>query len=106
MRDLHTAIWMARVKYKAASLRELVQKSVISEAELAAFQAAYDYLWRIRNELHYLSKRKNEQLHFDKQEAIAAFSRLPEQQQGAGGRAVHAGLLRPCRARSSTWPPA
>lgn len=73
LRDLHTAIWMARVKYKAASLRELVQKSVISEAELAQFQAAFDYLWRIRNELHYLSKRKNEQLHFDKQEAIAAF---------------------------------
>lgn len=73
LRDLHTAIWMARVKFKAASLRELVQKSVISEAELGAFQSAYDYLWRIRNELHYLSKRKNEQLHFDKQEAIAHF---------------------------------
>ena len=73
LRDLHTAIWMARVKYKTASLRELVQKSVISEAELEQFEAAFDYLWRIRNELHYLSKRKNEQLHFDKQEAIAAF---------------------------------
>jgi [protein-PII] uridylyltransferase len=73
LRDLHTAIWMARVKYKAATLRELVQKSVLSEEELAAFHAAYDYLWRIRNELHYLSKRKNEQLQFDKQEAIAAF---------------------------------
>ena len=73
LRDLHTAIWMARVKFKAASLGELVRKSVISEAELVQFQAAFDYLWRIRNELHYLSKRKNEQLHFDKQEAIAAF---------------------------------
>lgn len=73
LRDLHTAVWMARVKYKTASLRELVQKSVISEEELAAFLSAYDYLWRIRNELHYLSKRKNEQLHFDKQEAIATF---------------------------------
>ncbi len=73
LRDLHTSIWMARVRYKAASLRELVQKSVISEAELAAFESAYDYLWRIRNELHYLSKRKNDQLQFDKQEAIATF---------------------------------
>jgi [protein-PII] uridylyltransferase len=73
LRDLHSAVWIARVKYKAASLRELVQKSVISEAELEAFAAAYDFLWRIRNELHYQSKRKNDQLHFDKQEAIAAF---------------------------------
>lgn len=73
LRDLHTAIWMARVKFKCANLRELVHKSVISEVEKESFEAAYDYLWRIRNELHYQSKRKNDQLHFDKQEAIATF---------------------------------
>jgi len=73
LRDLHTAQWMARVKYKAATMRELVQKSVLTEEEFATFEAAYDYLWRIRNELHYQSKRKNDQLQFDKQEAIAVF---------------------------------
>lgn len=82
LRDLHTAVWMARVKYKAASLRELVQKSVISEAEQDAFNAAYDYLWRIRNELHYQSRRKNDQLHFDKQEAIAAFLGYADNRKG------------------------
>lgn len=82
LRDLHTAIWMARVKYKAATMRELVQKSVLSEAELAAFESAYDYLWRIRNELHYQSKRKNDQLHFDKQEAIAAFLGYTDSRKG------------------------
>jgi [protein-PII] uridylyltransferase len=73
LRDLHTALWMARVKYKAAGLRDLVKKSVLSEREMEEFQAALSYLWRIRNELHYLSKRKNDQLHFDQQEAIAQF---------------------------------
>ena len=85
LRDLHTSVWMARVKYKAASLRELVQKSMITEAELAAFESAYDYLWRIRNELHYQSKRKNDQLHFDKQEAIAVFLGYTD---GRKGKAV------------------
>ena len=82
LRDLHTAIWMARVRFKAATMRELVQKSVISEAELAAFESAYDYLWRIRNELHYQSKRKNDQLQFDKQEAIAAFLGYADNRKG------------------------
>ena len=73
LRDLHTALWMARVKFKAASLRDLIKKGVLSEQELEEFKAAQDYLWRVRNELHYLSKRKNDQLHFDQQEAIAHF---------------------------------
>jgi [protein-PII] uridylyltransferase len=82
LRDLHTAIWMARVKYKAATMRELVLKSVLSEAELSDFETAYDYLWRIRNELHYQSKRKNDQLQFDKQEAIAAFLGYTDSRKG------------------------
>jgi [protein-PII] uridylyltransferase len=35
--------------------------------------AALDYLWRIRNELHYLAGRKNDQLTFDAQTSIARF---------------------------------
>ena len=34
LRDLHTALWLAKVKYKVHSLDELVQKAIISEAEL------------------------------------------------------------------------
>lgn len=73
LRDLHTALWMARVKYKAPDLRELVKKGVLSEHEMDEFQDSLSFLWRIRNELHYLSKRKNDQLHFDQQEKIARF---------------------------------
>ncbi len=74
LRDLHTALWMARVKYKAKSLRELLIKGVISEQELQAFEDAYDYLWRIRNELHFQLKRKTDQIQFESQEKIAASS--------------------------------
>lgn len=73
LRDLHTAVWMLRVKYKAKSLRDLLKKGVISDHEMESIESAYDYLWRIRNELHYQSKRKTDQLQFDKQEEIAAF---------------------------------
>jgi [protein-PII] uridylyltransferase len=73
LRDLHTALWVARVKFKARTLRELVIKGVVTERQASEFDEALDYLWRIRNELHYLSGRKNDQIHFDQQEQIARF---------------------------------
>jgi [protein-PII] uridylyltransferase len=73
LRDLHTALWVARVKFKARSLRELIIKGILTEGKGRAFEEACDYLWHIRNELHYLSERKNDQIHFDQQEKIARF---------------------------------
>ncbi|WP_429884386.1 [protein-PII] uridylyltransferase [Geoalkalibacter halelectricus] len=73
LRDLHSALWVAQVKYKAHTLKELVIKGVISERERQDFEEALDYLWRIRNELHYLTTRKSDQMQFNHQEKIAEF---------------------------------
>ena len=73
LRDLHTAMWVAKIKYKVDEPRELVIKGVLSEEEVGIYFAALDYLWRIRNELHYLAGRKNDQLTFDAQTSIARF---------------------------------
>ena len=58
---------------KPKNLRELLKKGVISDREMQEIEAAYDYLWRIRNELHFQCKRKTDQIQYDKQEQIAAF---------------------------------
>src|ERR1039457_2512353 len=71
LRDLQTTLWVARVKYKFSDHKELIIKGILSEEELASYHAALDYLWRIRNELHYFSGRKNEQLTFDAQVHLA-----------------------------------
>jgi [protein-PII] uridylyltransferase len=73
LRDLQTAMWVARVKYKFSDPKELIIKGILSEEELESYHAALDYLWRIRNELHYFSGRKNDQLTFDAQIHLAAF---------------------------------
>ncbi|HWI39971.1 MAG TPA: [protein-PII] uridylyltransferase, partial [Verrucomicrobiae bacterium] len=73
LRDLHTALWIAKVKYKVSELRELIVKGILSEEELEQYHAAQSYLWRIRNELHYFSGRKNDQLTFDAQVHLASF---------------------------------
>ena len=73
LRDLHTAMWVAKIKYKVDEPRELVMKGVLSEDELGLYYSSLNYLWRIRNELHYLAGRKNDQLTFDAQTSIARF---------------------------------
>jgi len=73
LRDLQTALWVARVKFKFSDTKELIVKGIMTEEELASYHAALDYLWRIRNELHYFSGRKNEQLTFEAQVHLAEF---------------------------------
>jgi len=73
LRDLQAALWMAQAKYKCRNMRELIIKGIVTERQGEEFERALDYLWRIRNELHYLSTGKNEQLRFDQQEKIAYF---------------------------------
>jgi len=73
LRDLQTAMWVARVKFKFSDLRELIIKGILDEEELETYYAALDYLWRLRNELHYFNGRKNDQLTFDAQVHLAKF---------------------------------
>lgn len=73
LRDLQTAMWVARVKYRFSYMAELITKGVLSYEELESYNAALDYLWRIRNELHYFTGRKNEQLNFEAQVHLASF---------------------------------
>jgi [protein-PII] uridylyltransferase len=72
LRDIQTAVWVAKLKFKITAMRELVIKGILSEEELEGFAAAKSYLWRLRNELHYLAGRKNDQITFEAQAALAA----------------------------------
>jgi [protein-PII] uridylyltransferase len=71
LRDLHTALWLAKVKYKIHSVEELVQRAIITAPELSEVLEARDFLFRVRNSLHFLSKRHFDQLTFEYQERIA-----------------------------------
>ncbi len=71
LRDLHTALWLAKVKYKVRMLEELVRKAIISEAELQEVIEARDFLWRARNTLHFLTGRHFDQLTFEYQDRMA-----------------------------------
>lgn len=62
LRDIHTAIWLASAKFGARTLRELADKGLITERERRATDEALTFLWRVRNELHFLAGHKNDVL--------------------------------------------
>jgi [protein-PII] uridylyltransferase len=72
LRDLHTAMWMAKVKFRTNSVTQLVQKGIITKRELEELEAAHDFLFRVRNALHFFSGQHQDQLTFEYQERIAA----------------------------------
>jgi [protein-PII] uridylyltransferase len=71
LRDIHTAMWLAKVKYVVRDLHDLMAKGVLIEREHAEIAAARDFLWRVRNALHFLSGQHLDQLTFEYQERIA-----------------------------------
>ncbi len=71
LRDIHTAMWLAKVKYKVKDMRELVVKGVISERERGEIEASEDFLFRVRNALHFLTGAHQDHLTFDLQDKAA-----------------------------------
>jgi [protein-PII] uridylyltransferase len=88
LRDLHTALWLAKVKYKVHSLPELVHRAIISEAELEEVVRAQDFLYRVRNSLHFLSRRHHDQLTFEYQEQIAPLLGFTADDSGSASSAL------------------
>ena len=73
LRDLHTALWILKARHDAADFSGLLVKGALSAAESTAFRSACDWLWRVRNELHYAQRRKSDRLSLGMQEQVARF---------------------------------
>jgi [protein-PII] uridylyltransferase len=73
LRDLQAALWIARARFKVGGISELLARALLPERELRDLKRARDFLWRVRNELHYQAQRKVDQLTFDVQPAVAEF---------------------------------
>src|SRR6266851_2512106 len=71
LRDIHTAMWLASTKFGTRTLRELADKRLINGREQKATDEALTFLWRVRNELHFLSGHKNDVLSRDIQPQIS-----------------------------------
>ncbi|WP_457573077.1 [protein-PII] uridylyltransferase [Desulfolithobacter sp.] len=71
MRDIQAMLWVAKAVFGLADLRAIEESGMLQTDECRLFQESWDMLARIRNRLHYVSRRKNDQLIFEYQEEIA-----------------------------------
>ena len=78
LRDLHTLLWAGRAAYGKATLQGLVGAGVVPERDAKPMAAAYDFHLRVRNDLHFLTGRRADQLSLDLQPQVARNLRYAE----------------------------
>lgn len=71
LRDIQMVGWVIKRHFGASTLRELVDRGFVTEAEYSSLNEGQTYLWRIRYALHMITGRCEDRLLFDHQKAIA-----------------------------------
>ncbi len=71
LRDYHTLLWIARVRSKIVQPRDLEFLGYLSYDEFLQLNRALEFIWKVRNHLHHLARRKFDQLYFEHQQTLA-----------------------------------
>lgn len=71
LRDYQAMRWTARVVFGLADPGAMAEAGLLSDDEHRRLEESYEQLIKVRNRLHYLSGRKNDQLYYEHQEEIA-----------------------------------
>jgi [protein-PII] uridylyltransferase len=71
LRDYHTAQWLFMMTYGSWTLDDVVSMGIITPEEHLEFVKALDFIWRIRNELHFHAGREEDILTFATQKHVA-----------------------------------
>lgn len=71
LRDYQNLLWMSYFKEGALTTTHLVGEDWLSESDQRRIETAYDFLLRLRTDLHYLSSRAADVLYFNQQPEIA-----------------------------------
>ncbi|PYL72530.1 MAG: [protein-PII] uridylyltransferase, partial [Verrucomicrobia bacterium] len=71
LRDYQNLLWMTYFKEGSLSTNQLVGKDWLSETDQRRIERAYDFLLRLRTDLHYATGRATDILHLNLQEQIA-----------------------------------
>jgi len=71
LRDYHTFLWYAKIKSGIKTRRDLEYYGFLSHFEYLSLTEALNAIWKVRNFLHSITKRKCDTLHFEYQTEMA-----------------------------------
>ena len=78
LRDYQNILWIAKIKFGYQSYKDLAKHKLLRSDERKTIEKAYDFLLRVRNELHYQNKRPTDKLNLEQQIAIATHLSYPQ----------------------------
>ena len=71
LREAHISKWISRVRFGLWEIPALAHSGILPKIAVDDYESALDFLWRVRNELHYIAKRRSDVLSFQFQERVA-----------------------------------
>ncbi len=71
LRDYHSLLWYGKIRSGIKKIHDLEYYGLLTYDEHLRLIETLTFIWKVRNFLHYISKRKCDQLHFEYQIELA-----------------------------------
>lgn len=71
LRDIQMILWVAQRHFHSRSLGALVEYNFLGEEEYKLLVEGRNFLWKVRNSLHYMAGRREDRLLFDYQNKLS-----------------------------------
>ena len=78
LRDYQNLLWNGYFHSRAISTAKLVEKKILTESERGLLEKAYDFLLRVRTEMHFVNKRPIDSLTLYLQGQVATRLAYPQ----------------------------
>jgi [protein-PII] uridylyltransferase len=78
LRDYHSLLWISYFKERINTTAKLVERRFLRDSERRALEKSYDFLLRVRTEMHYLTGRSLDGLTLQLQGRVAAGFNFPQ----------------------------
>jgi len=78
LRDYQNLLWIACFAEGVQSMSKMVERKFLRESERHMLEKGYDFLLRVRTQMHYLNKRPNDQLTLQMQGRVATAFGYPQ----------------------------
>ena len=71
LRDYHTGVWITLARFRLKSPREFFDAGLLTEEQFLRLKRGLDFMWRVRNQMHFENGAPADVLTFNRQERVA-----------------------------------